>query len=123
MLKARSSVFVDRLDVSRPEQLYKLLSADIYSCIMQDSAEDWTHKARLVAKVYGSTVFTIAATAAQDGRPGLFHARDPTSVPPVQSHFTPSSGTDESWYAQPGIRLIYDIDTEVGSTTMLVSRH
>lgn len=44
-------------------------------CIIQDSHEDWEEESTLRAGVYGSATLNIAATAAVDGRDGLFFNR------------------------------------------------
>ncbi|KAJ4350881.1 hypothetical protein N0V95_004329 [Ascochyta clinopodiicola] len=52
-------------------------------CISQDNLTDWASEARQMKEIYSNAVFTIAATASQDGRGGLFRHRSAGLMPPV----------------------------------------
>ncbi|KAE9369752.1 HET-domain-containing protein, partial [Stipitochalara longipes BDJ] len=49
-------------------------------CIIQDRREDWLHEASLMSSVYANSSLNLAATAAADGRAGLFFSRNPASI-------------------------------------------
>jgi hypothetical protein len=51
-------------------------------CIMQDSEDDWRREAASMKNIYMKATLNIAATAASDGREGLFYERDPISIVP-----------------------------------------
>lgn len=46
-------------------------------CIIQDDEDDWRQESGLMGEVYGNSTLNIAATAAPDGRSGLFPSRSP----------------------------------------------
>ncbi|OAG09436.1 HET-domain-containing protein [Paraphaeosphaeria sporulosa] len=53
-------------------------------CIIQDSTEDWAHEAACMGDIYKNALCNIAATAAADGRDGLFFERNPVLVQPLR---------------------------------------
>lgn len=67
--------------------LYQTLSRRL-SCIFQDSPEDWGNESTRMREVYCRAIFTIAATAAYDGRTGLFFERQHPRMSPVQVDIT-----------------------------------
>ncbi|KAK3615313.1 hypothetical protein LTR56_026669 [Elasticomyces elasticus] len=60
-------------------------------CIIQDSEEDWRQEAARMGEVYQGSYCNIAATAAKDGRDGLFRKRTLLDVEPcrVQAAWAP----------------------------------
>jgi hypothetical protein len=56
------------------------MSLHRFSCILQDSVEDWELQASLMEHVYGNSFFNIAAAHASDGRGGLFLERNPLLI-------------------------------------------
>ena len=44
-------------------------------CILQDSFEDWSRESRNMGQIYMNALFTIAASASQDGDGGCFNKR------------------------------------------------
>lgn len=55
-------------------------------CILQDSPDDWDREAATMSDVYLNATLNIAATAAIDGREGLFDERDSLETGPFQVH-------------------------------------
>jgi hypothetical protein len=45
-------------------------------CIIQDSEDDWHYESSRMGDVYKNSFCNISATAAEDGRMGLFFERD-----------------------------------------------
>jgi Heterokaryon incompatibility protein (HET) len=54
-------------------------------CIIQDSQEDWLRESSLMTQVFSSSLFNIAATAAEDGSIGLFFQRNALEVRPTKA--------------------------------------
>lgn len=52
-------------------------------CILQDSKEDWSKEAPLMAGVYRGSLCNIAASASASSKEGCFRSRDPMMVPPI----------------------------------------
>jgi hypothetical protein len=82
-------------------------------CIMQDSASDWQHEARLMSDVYANAACNIAAAAAADPNGGLFRAREISKSLPgrIKVHFKEERGATE---------LIIE-NTSMYSTTLQLS--
>ena len=51
-------------------------------CILQDSADDWTHEAARMGDVYYNSLCNIAATGASDSGQGCFFDRDRSLITP-----------------------------------------
>ncbi|RDW56542.1 hypothetical protein BP6252_14113 [Coleophoma cylindrospora] len=66
-------------------------------CIIQaqPTLEDWLLEAPRMADVYGNAFCNIAATAAKDGRTGLFSERQTTSILPLYVRFKNFNGVGE----------------------------
>jgi hypothetical protein len=62
-------------------------------CIVQDSESDWQHEASLMGDVYKNSFCNISATAAEDGRMGLFFPRNPLLISPCEIEVTSKSTT------------------------------
>jgi hypothetical protein len=62
-------------------------------CIIQDSAEDWNHEARLMGKIYMNATCNIAASDAPDSSHGCLYPRNPRIIQPdaINSH----NGTEQ----------------------------
>ncbi|KAI0477537.1 heterokaryon incompatibility protein-domain-containing protein [Xylariaceae sp. FL0804] len=57
-------------------------------CIIQDSTDDWAAEAPQMTLVYGGSLVTFAATAAEDGTQGLFLDKSPPAIPYVKTSWT-----------------------------------
>jgi hypothetical protein len=53
-------------------------------CIQQDDENDWSTESAAMREVYSNAAFCIAATAAENGKTGLFFNRDVELVTPVK---------------------------------------
>ena len=51
-------------------------------CIIQESPEDWKHESITMRDIYGNSSLTIVASAAWNGKEGLFRPQDPLSNHP-----------------------------------------
>ena len=51
-------------------------------CIIQDSPEDWKRESVTMRDIYGNSSLTIVASAAWNGKEGLFRSQDPLSNHP-----------------------------------------
>jgi hypothetical protein len=56
-------------------------------CIIQDSAEDWNHEARLMGKIYTNATCNIAASDAPDSSHGCLYPRNPRTIQPDAINF------------------------------------
>ncbi|CAH0057625.1 unnamed protein product [Clonostachys solani] len=66
-------------------------------CILQDSLDDWDREAAVMSDVYLNATINIAATAASDGREGLFNDRDSLKTAPFQVYVD----WQGNWYGGP----------------------
>ena len=53
-------------------------------CIIQDSRGDWLQQASVMGEIYRGAICNIGATAAEDGRAGLFWQRNSTYLEPLR---------------------------------------
>ena len=91
--------------------MYQALSRRL-SCIFQDSPEDWANESSRMREVYRRAIFTIAATAAYDGRTGLFFERQHPRMSLVQVDITWPVEThppgENAFHVKPGSYFIGD---------------
>jgi Heterokaryon incompatibility protein (HET) len=77
-LKNLPKTFLDAIMFTRRMGLRYLWIDSL--CIVQDSVDDWTKEASLMADVYKNARFNIAATAAINSHHGMFYDRDPLKI-------------------------------------------
>lgn len=96
--------------------MYQALSRRL-RCIFQDSPEDWANESSRMREVYRRAVFTIAATAAYDGRTGLFFERQHPRMSLVQVDITWPVEThppgENAFHVKPGSYFIGDASGHV----------
>ncbi|KAF3006924.1 hypothetical protein E8E13_011266 [Curvularia kusanoi] len=85
-IQALPQTFQDAVVVCRRNNVRYLWIDSL--CIFQDSEEDWSRESNCMQDVYSRGSFTIAATAAHDGREGLFFDRLNPRMGPVQIEIT-----------------------------------
>lgn len=91
-------------------------------CILQDSSDDWDCEAAAMSDVYLNATLNIAATAAIDGREGLFNDRDSVETGPFQVHVD----WQGNWYGGPKrpyrgwyyLALTQGFDIDVGNALL-----
>lgn len=90
------------------------------SCIFQDNVDDWARESGLMKDVYSHAQFTIAATAAENGREGLFFERKYPRLAPVQvvvswkaDPIPASSGAESTFLFEPGTYSLSDAEGEL----------
>jgi len=79
-------------------------------CIIQDVRDDWLQQASFMSSVYANSSLNLAATAAADGRGGLFFKRNPASS---KANYIPASTSIANRYVIVNRRL-WDQSIEEG---------
>ena len=70
-------------------------------CIIQDSNEDWDRESVTMCDIYKNAAFTIVASAARNGKEGLFRPQDPLSNHPCLLGVRVHEGITRVTYAVP----------------------
>ena len=70
-------------------------------CIIQDSQEDWKRESMKMSDIYRNAAFTIVASAAWNGREGLFRTQDPLPSHPCVLGVRTHRETTRMTYAIP----------------------
>ena len=81
--EALPKTFRDAIDITRLLSVRYLWIDSL--CIMQDTVEDWQNQAPQMGQIYHNSWCNLAATAAKDGRDGLFRFLDrrPQTLEPL----------------------------------------
>lgn len=100
-------------------------------CITQDDGEDWAREASMMAGIYENAWLTIAATAAVDGRQGLFtdrigdekaqiaHCGSPVLLRPVVDHSEFIAYTEKPSRSLPLLWRGWGLQEQILSTRVL----
>ncbi|KAK5685810.1 hypothetical protein LTS10_001923 [Elasticomyces elasticus] len=94
-----SKTFTDAMEVTRRLGICYIWIDSL--CIVQDSDEDWRHEASRMGEVYRGSYCNIAATAAKDGRDGLFTRRTLLDVEPCQVKPSWAESPNRSYFCVP----------------------
>lgn len=66
-------------------------------CIMQSNTQDWQTESLRMADVYKGAVCNLAASAAKDGREGLYSPRSDATTVPCKIEITQPGNEDKKW--------------------------
>ncbi|TKA74899.1 hypothetical protein B0A55_03762 [Friedmanniomyces simplex] len=91
-----SKTFRDAMEVTRRLGICYIWIDSL--CIIQDCEEDWRNEAKRMGEVYRGSCCNIAATAAKDGRDGLFRRRTLLEVEPCRIQATWTSSRQEAYF-------------------------